>query len=1127
MNSAKQIAQTTALILLLLVCGKAWAQTSDGTLVGSVTDPTGAVVPNVAVSAFSALYGQPHETQTDSVGTYRLENLQPGTYAVSFTAPGFSKVTVTGVVVNGSVTTTINDKLTLAAAQQVIEVQAPAAQVIDTQSGQLDENITRQEINELPYGGVTRDPTTLVLTLPGVHDTPQGQGAVNTNLTEGQAFSVNGTRPRANNFLIDGQDNNDAGISGESYQPTDYGAIQEVTFLTNAYSAEYGRGGGSVTNVIYKGGTNNFHGDLWEINRNSALAAIPAQDQVSNPLTKNPFDNQNTFGFDAGGPIIKDKLFVFGAAQWNRERLNSTGPLGQFLPTPAGIATLKSLEPNANISLFLNAIGPLTGAPGTPSTTLVPLGTDSFGTARPSVEIGPFQLQNVKTVSNGYDWNYRMDWHFTDRDVLTGSIIRENFSLSPDTFANLGALPDFETEQAGHSELIRVQWAHTISSNLINELHLSYSNINFGFDLTPATANGPQANIPWIQFGNDINFPAIGVASNFPQSRSHNTYQIQEALSYSANRHTIKAGIDITILNLHDVNALNTRGSLFYNFGGTDSTGATYSSLGNFIDDWTGADPGTASKGFGNPNFSSHANMFAPYIEDTWRIRNDLTLTAGLRYEYWGSLANALAFPAFNINAGLGLPNATDPSYSTDLTKFDSLFSFKQNPDKRDFAPRLGLAYTPHWGKFFFGDGKTVIRAGYGIFYDGIFSNLVDGSATSQPNSFGGSIPIQSFRGQNNASTFPGIGPLNTSFFIQSMASNLHNPLTQQWNVDVQRQLPLGLVMTLAYVGTRGDRLFANQDFNPALGLNPSTFAYTYSNPNFGEIGIRTNNGQSWYSSGQVEVERKIHTLVLRGSYTYSKFMDDASEIFPLGSNAAVNLASYPQVLTNQYSDWGPSSFDQRHRFSVAYVWQVPYVHENAFLRALTDQWQWSGIASIESGTPNSVMDGLDNGFTGHSNSRPDLGNPNAPFNTVGIDGGNIWTNPYGGFTPGLFYDFNCAYFTAGPCTPKPLDAFHFIIPTQTINAAGLYVAAPGNVGRNSVFGPGQIYFDTAVQRDFPVHFWKLEGQTISFRTEFLNAFNHPNLFTPSYTITDSNFDNTAITINGGRQIKLWLKYSF
>lgn len=1122
MNPARQIAQTIALITIFLTCGNAWAQTSNGTLVGAVTDPTGAVVPNATVSALSAQYGQPHETHTDSVGTYRLESLQPGTYVVTVNAPGFGTVTVNQVMVTGSLTTTINAKLTLATAQQIVEVQAPAAEIIDTESGQLGDNIIRQEIAELPYTSL--DPTQLALTLPGVHDVPDGQGAVNANLTEGQAFSVNGTRPRANNFLIDGQDNNDSGITGEAYQPTNYGAIQEVTILTNAYNAEYGRGGGSVTNVIYKSGTNNIHGDLWEINRNSALAAIPAQDQVTNRLTKNPFDNDNTFGFDAGGPVVKDKLFAFGAVQWNRERQNSTGPLGFYLPTPAGINTLKSLEPNANISLLLNAIGPLVGTAGTPTTTMVPLGLDALGNPRPSVEIGPFQLQNERTVSNGYDWNYRMDWHFTDHDVLTGSIIRENFSLSPDTFGNPNALPNFETEQSSHSELVRAQWAHTISSNLINELRFSYSNINFGFVLTPATANGPLGNIPFIQFGNDINFPAIGVNSDFPQGRSHNTYQVQEALSYSANRHTIKAGIDFTILNVHDVNALNTRGSITYNFGGG------YNSLGNFIDDFTGAGQNLISKGFGNPNFNSRANMFAPYIEDTWRIKSDLTLTAGLRYEYWGALANSLQYPSFNSNLGVGIPIATaayaDP---TNPALFESLFSYKQVPDKRNFAPRLGLAYTPHWGKPFFGDGQTVIRAGYGIFYDGMFSDIADGSAGSQPNTFGGSIPAQFNRGQGNASTFPGVGPvLNPFLLLTSMVNNLHNPLTEQWNVDVQRQLPLGLVMTLAYVGTRGDRLFANQDFNPAVGLDANTFNYTFSNPNFGEIAIRTNNGQSWYNAGQVEVERKIHTLVLRGSYTYSKFMDDASEIFQLGTTPSVGLSSYPQVLTNQYSDWGPSAFDQRHRFSAAYVWQVPYVHGNTFLKVLTDQWEWSGIASIESGTPNSVLDGLDNGFTDHANSRPNLGNPNAPFNMVGIDGGNLWNDFFNtSLTPGLFYDFNCAVFTVGPCTPEPASAYHFLVPAQTINSAGQYVAAPGNVGRNSIHGPGQIYFDTAIQRDIPVHFWKHEGQTISFRAELFNAFNHPNLFTPSYTITGSNFDNTAITINGGRQIKLWLKYSF
>jgi hypothetical protein len=741
-----------------------------------------------------------------------------------------------------------------------------------------------------------------------------------------------------------------------------------------------------------------------------------------------------------------------------------------------------------------------------PNTKNIALGNDPVtNQPRPSVEIGRFQVQNIRVASNAVTWNYRMDWHFTDHDVLTGSALRGNQTITPDNFANPEALPNFQTQQGGPAEIFRGQWAHTISSALVNELRLSYTKTDFAFDLTPATAAGPLANTPFIEFGKDINFPSMGVNSNFPQGRAHQTWQVQDALSYAAGRHTIKAGVDVTVLSLNDTLPLNTRGTIFYNFGGTDSSNATYSSLGNFIDDFTGQNPGLISKGFGNPNLNSSATMFAPFVEDTWRIRSNLTLTAGLRYEFWGALANSLEFPAFNLSAGVGLPNATDPSFGTNPAAFGSLFSFQQIPDKRNFAPRLGLAYVPRWGRFLFGDGKTVLRAGYGIFYDGLFTNIIDNTAGSQPNTFGGTIPSPTGRGQANASTFPGISPtLNSTLLIYSMASNLHNPLTQQWNVNVQRELPLGLVLTLAYVGNRGEHLFANQDFNPAVGYN-SFGNPIYTNPNFGEIEIRTNSGNSWYNSGQVEVERKIRSLVLRADYTYSKFLDDTSDV-----NLTTGESTFPQILTNQHSDWGPSAYDRRHRFTVAYVWQIPYFHHNAFLRALTDQWNWSGIATIESGTPNTVSSGFDSIGDGHPNGRPNLVNMAAPLNSQGIDG------QFFSFPAGTTYDLTCLL-TSSSCSPEPITMFHFVIPFKL----------PGNVSRNSLYGPGQMYFDTAIQRDFPIHFWKLENQTLSFRVDMFNAFNHPNLFTPSYTMGDPDFNNTAITINGGRQIKLWLKYSF
>ena len=225
---------------------------------------------------------------------------------------------------------------------------------------------------------------------------------------------------------------------------------------------------------------------------------------------------------------------------------------------------------------------------------------------------------------------------------------------------------------------------------------------------------------------------------------------------------------------------------------------------------------------------------------------------------------------------GQGLPTL-GPAYAdpSNPALFESLFANKQIPDKRNFAPRVGVAYTPHWGKFLFGDGKTVLRAAYGIFYDGLFANVVDNSAQGQPNTFGGTIPIQtSGRGQGNASTLPGVSAtVDPTLFLESMASNLHNPITQQWNANLERELPLGLVVTAAYVGTRGSRLFSNEDFNPGLGYDPSTFAINFANPNFGEIAIRTNRGQSRYDSGQVEVERKIHSLVIARSLHLLPFL--------------------------------------------------------------------------------------------------------------------------------------------------------------------------------------------------------------------------------------------------------------
>jgi hypothetical protein len=1090
MTTAKRLGACVLLVVLVMFCAPRLTkgQTSNGTLVGAVTDQSGAVVPNVKVEAVSPQFGEVHNTTTDSAGTYRLESLQPGTYSVTFTATGLAALRVSNVVVSASVTTTVNGQLQLGTVQTTVSVEASAAQVIDTQSGQLGESLGTTEIENLPY--TSFNPAELALTLPGVQDTE-----TNNTFTNGISYSVNGTRPRANNFLIEGQDDNDYGIGGQAFQPNNLGAIQGFTILTNAYGAEFGRGGGSVANYIYKSGTNDFHGQLWEVNQDSAFQANPSQNKfVGLP---NPLYVENTYGFDIGGPVVKDKLFFFGAAQWDPAAQRATGSTLDY-PTAAGVTTLQSLLPNNNVQLLLNSLDGIVSPEDASGNGLVqpecvPIGT----TPTPCVQAGLFARSGVKEESHDTNWNVRLTYHTGPNDTLDGSFIRATEFLTPDFFNNPQTLPPFDTYQNGTTNVFRGQWTHIFSPAMINELRFSYTNIGFFFLPTPAALAGSLADLPEIDFGADSNFPSLGIPSGTPNQRQHDTVQVQDAITYTFGRHTIKGGADITFLRVRDGIPFNSRGSITYALGGG------YSSLGNYIDDFTGGTPGSINKVFGNPFVTPSVTMYMPYIEDTWRVKDNLTFTFGLRYEYWGTIANSLQYPAIDYALGFGVPGAV----------FPNSFQFQQQPDSTNFGPRLGFAYTPHWGGRFFGHDATVLRGGYGIFYDGLFTNIIDNTAAAPPNATGGTINGGSTatRGVANAMTqLANVTPApNPLAFIDTMANTIKNPMTQQWNLDIQRELPLKLVLTASYVGTRGNRLFANQDLNGGTGYTPD-FTYTLANPNFGEIGVRSNAGSSWYNAGELEVERKFGDLILRGSYTYSKYTDDVSEVFSTTTSA---LTSYAQILNCQVCDWGPSTFDRRHRFVYSYVWTLPYAHDNKILRAITDRWQWSSLGSAETGSPDTPFDGFDNIGNNHPNSRPDLSNPQQPITATGIDGSQLGLS-----APGTFFPLSTCFFgEPGACAPEPASDFRFIIPA----------IGAGNARRNSIYGPGQWYFDTSLQRTFPIPIGKLDNQSIMFRAEFFNAFNHPNLYTPSYNLISSQYDDTAATVSGGRTIKFWLRYEF
>ncbi len=355
--------KAAVLFILMAFTGLAIAQTSLGTIAGVVTDSQGAVIQNATVTAVSNTTGEKHTTTTNSLGAYRIEAVGLGAYTVSVKAPKFSDLKIEGSVVNASVTTTVNATLKVGVTETVVTVET-AGEQLHTEDGAITHTISNVEIASIPIGNL--NPISLVLTEPGVVQ-PSGR----ESFTNGVGFSVNGTRPRANNFLIEGFDNNDNAIQGQALQVDNLEATKEVSILTNSYTAEFGHGGGSVTNLVYKSGSNTWHGSAFDLIQNSTLDANDASVKINgNPKAK---ERENTYGFTIGGPIKHDKIFVFGSIQWDKQRQGATGAT-LTVPTAAGFAALQSIAAgNPRVTNYLAALGSLraSSAVGTPGLTTI------------------------------------------------------------------------------------------------------------------------------------------------------------------------------------------------------------------------------------------------------------------------------------------------------------------------------------------------------------------------------------------------------------------------------------------------------------------------------------------------------------------------------------------------------------------------------------------------------------------------------------------------------------------------------------------------------------------------------------------------------------------------------------
>lgn len=1088
--------------VLVLLTTLSFAQATKGVIAGTVSDKSGAVVTGATVTAAAKQGGETRSTTTGDNGDYRIESLSPGSYIVTATSPNFTTAKVDNVEVNTSLITSVNIKLEVGGGTESITVEATAAQV-QTESGDLAKTIPNRPVEDLPI--VSGNPYQLATILPGVTTLASREDFAN-----GTSFAVNGLRPRANNFLIDGFDNNDNGIAGQALQPTNQEAVQEVTVLTNAYSAEFGRGGASVSNLTFRSGTNEIHGAVWDEYSGAALDALTSEEGRQGVTRVSQFV-QNRFGFRVGAPIVKDKLFAFGSTQWTRFFGAFQGaPL--ILPTSDGVASLQAAlaDPavvDSNVNLLIDSMGGLRGSTADPSQVgNINIGNRAGCGSPCLIEVGPFTRFET-AASPAYQWVVKVDYIASDRDTFNVRFISTRTSLSPDLFANPGALPTMDTEQGGPARNFGAFWTHSFSPRVLNELRFSAQTIDARFGPTAATAANSNANLPGLALAGSFGFSVAWGGfeqGTFPQFRGHKVFQFQDAVAINKGSHSFKLGADISHLEINDGIPFNFNGLITYSAGGDCSAIGlgTCTDLANYVDDFSGP-AGTITRQFGNPRVNVPTTIQAYYFQDTWKVKSNLTLNYGIRYEYHPpDYHNVLAFPSVRRATVL-----TDP--------FNQRFEAQR--DRNNFAPRVGFSWSPRFWPGLFGDGKTVIRAGYGLYYDALFTNINNNTAGTTPNTLGGTInggPLSrgtadAFIAVNNIT--PTASPLDTVF---SVPDDIVNPVTHQWNFNVQRELPGKFIAEVAYVGTRGQRLLVSEQ------LNPRTFAGLFNppgprlNPARGSIVIRGNRGDSIYHGLQTSVRRSYGGLFLQGSYTWSRAIDNMSEIF-----ATSGGASRWQDVDDPRSDRGPAAFHRKHRGVISWVYDVPYPKANGggmkVLSALARDWTLSGQISFQSGAPETIFfGGFDfNGDGEAFNDRPDQGNLAAPINYdpdcisgaiancitgIGLDlGGGVLVD-INNFNPGVASDFRYIFRSDGQ---------------------------NGNVTRNSIYGPGRQDYNLSVQRRIKL----TERHGLEFRADFINAFNHPNdgVVAISGDVASPLFLDVTATRSGGRTLRLWLKYQF
>ncbi len=780
-----------------------------------------------------------------------------------------------------------------------------------------------------------------------------------------------------------------------------------------------------------------------------------------------------------------------------------------IVPTAAGRAVLSGLPTNVRLANYLQATAGILGQPGTVNTSLLQLGPDPVsGVDRGSVQVGPYR-RNLKNSYDGSELDIKSDYVISAKDRAQVYYVRSP-SLEP-YYTGRTALPGFDIEIDAAAHNAGISETHLFSANLLNEFRFSYGRIGFSFNPRPEVYANPLAAMPSIGIGvapgvipgTAGEVTGFGWTGGYPQSRFHNTFQPQDTVGWTKGKHSLRAGFDLPIIQVRDELGLNPYGTLLYS-----AAGSQYSALADYIDD-IGGTTGQASRSFGTPVARPVFYFQNYFVEDNWKFSPDLTLEIGFRYEYWGTPFNNVKYA--------GVTAASVSNY---------LSVVPERADTQDWGPRFGFAYAPMW----LGGKKTVLRGGFGISYDGVFTQFDDSVLGTSPNTASPVYPSQPTSGspRGTAGFSAKLGTLTATPGPKDLAAyitpELVAPRILQWNLNVERELPFSFSGQIGYVGTRGEHLFATTEFNPYLDDTNNDFTRLFNTR--GKILRYDNTGDSIYHALQAQLVRKYRNgLSLRAAYTFSRMEDDTSEVLTEGQFSTYGSVQYPSG--RKQTDYGLSAFDHRHRLVFSYVYELPKWSEAPrAVGEIVNGWQIAGVTQFQSGNPANVEIGYDWNGDEILNDRPEVNNAKAPLASYGLRGDDA---NYGFSTPltapGVLCDGPEAWYH-NKCKVVPNDSVHWVLP---------YYGKRGNpVGRNNVILRGFEQWDFSAQKSFRT--W--ENQSFDFRAEMFDVFNHGNTGTPNLNLASgfpdpvggngqTAFDNYAPTVTGHRSIRMYLRYRF